>query len=67
MNNVIELTKSFYDKSSVIKAISAYKSIAIINMQETSYSYECQVITSNYDPQLVLNEFANYVLGTMNS
>lgn len=67
MNNTIELTKKFYDKKAILKAVLAYESIALIKMQETAQSYICYVVSSNYDSQLVLNEFANYVLGTMNT
>ena len=67
MNNTIRLTKAFYEKSAISKAVEAYASIASIKIEETETSYICDVMSSKYDTQLVLNEFANYVLGIMNS
>ena len=67
MNNTIELTKDFYDRIAISKAVDAYASIASIKISETEKAFICEVISSKYDTQLVLNEFANYVLGTMNS
>ena len=66
MNNSIELTKEFYDKSAIIQAIEAYKEIASIKFTENKNCYICTVESSKPSPQLVLNEFSNYVLGLMN-
>ncbi|SFQ07430.1 hypothetical protein SAMN04487928_11767 [Butyrivibrio proteoclasticus] len=66
MNNSIELTKKFYDKRAIIQSIAAYKDIASIKMSESQDYYICTVESSNHSPQLVLNEFSNYVLGLMN-
>ncbi len=63
--NKIELTKSFYDKQAIIYAINAYSSIASIRLSETDSDYICEIVSGKYDHDLVLNEFANYVLGTM--
>ena len=67
MNNTIKLTKAFYEKSAISNAVEAYASIASIKIEETETNYICEVMSSKYDAQLVLNEFANYVLGIMNS
>lgn len=66
MNNSIELTKKFYDKSYILEAINAYKGIANIKIDENQDYYICTVVSSKHSPQLVLNEFSNYVLGLMN-
>lgn len=66
MNNSIELTKKFYDKPTIIQAITAYKEIASIKFDENEDYYVCTVKSSKHSPQLVLNEFSNYVLGLMN-
>ena len=63
--NKIAFTKSFYDKHTIVKAIDAYNAIASITLTETDLDYICEIMNSEYDPQLVLNEFANYILGTM--
>ena len=66
MNNSVALTKKFYDKSSILAAIAAYKGFANIKMDENHEYYICTVVSSRPDPQLVLKEFSNYVLGLMN-
>lgn len=66
MNNLVELTKEFYDKPAITQAIAAYKDIATIILDETPKYYICTVQASKHSTQLVLNEFSNYVLGLMN-
>lgn len=62
-----KLTKSFYEKDSILEAINAYKSLASISVSEDDDYYYYKIESSIYDPQLVANEFENYVLGLMNT
>lgn len=62
-----KLTKSFYEKDSLQEAITAYKSLASISISEDDDYYYYKIESSIYDPQLVANEFENYVLGLMNT
>ncbi|MCR4635963.1 MAG: HxsD-like protein [Butyrivibrio sp.] len=66
MNNINKFTKEFYDINTIKSAIKAYSEIAQFNITEDNNYYYCDVISCKYDPVLVLNEFSNYVLGTMN-
>jgi len=61
------LTKDFYNKKALLNAVDAYKSLASISISEDSNYYYYEVKSSIYEPQLVANEFENYVLGLMNT
>ncbi|MBE5837955.1 HxsD-like protein [Butyrivibrio sp.] len=61
------LTKDFYNKNALLNAVDAYKSLASISISEDSNYYYYEVKSSIYEPQLVANEFENYVLGLMNT
>ena len=65
MNN--KLSKEFYDKNALVKAIRDYKNLASISLSEDEQYYYYEVQSSRYDVILVANEFENYVLGLMNS
>ena len=60
------LTKDFYEKKALIEAVNAYQSLASISISEDSDYYYYEITSSIYEPQLVANEFENYVLGLMN-
>lgn len=62
-----KLTKEFYEKPALAEAVNAYKSLASITISEDSDYYYYEIISSEYDSQLVANEFENYVLGLMNT
>lgn len=62
-----KLSKNFYEKDALLEAISAYKSLASISVSEDNEYYYYKIESSIYDPQLVANEFENYVLGLMNT
>ncbi|WP_294241412.1 HxsD-like protein [Pseudobutyrivibrio sp.] len=68
MNNqdFLKFTKEFYDNEALILAAKAYDEIAKIKITEDEQYFYCHVISCKYNVALVLNEFANYVLGTMN-
>lgn len=66
MNEINKFTKEFYDRKTIESAIKAYCDIAQFKIAEDNDYYYCEIITSKHDPDLVLNEFSNYVLGTMN-
>ncbi len=61
------LTKEFYEKSALVEAVSAYKSLASISISEDKDYLYYEVKSSIYEPQLIANEFENYVLGLMNT
>ena len=65
MNN--KLCKEFYEKDALLKAIQAYKSLADISVTEDDYYYYFNIKRSDYEPDLVANEFENYILGIMNT
>ncbi len=62
-----KLTKEFYEKDALQKAVSAYKNLASISFSEDNDYFYYEVESSIYDPQLVANEFENYILGLMNT
>lgn len=65
MNEINKFTKEFYTRNTIDLAIIAYYEIARFNVTEDNDYYYCDVISSKLDPDLVLKEFSNYVLGTM--
>ena len=62
-----KLTKEFYEKDALEKAINAYKNLASISISEDNDYLYYEIESSMYDPQLVANEFENYILGLMNT
>ena len=66
MNNSIKLTKSFYDKKAILVAINAFREIAQFELKEDNEYFYCLIHKSIYDNELTINEFSNYILGTMN-
>lgn len=65
MNEINKFTKEFYDRKTIELAVKAYSEIAQFKITEDNDYYYCDVLSYKYDPDLVLNEFSNYVLGTM--
>ncbi|SCY47357.1 hypothetical protein SAMN02910370_02714 [Lachnospiraceae bacterium XPB1003] len=65
MNN--KLCKEFYENDALLKAIQAYKSLADISFTEDDNYYYYNINKSDYEPDLVANEFENYILGIMNT
>lgn len=61
------LCKEFYEKDAILKAIQAYKSLADISVSEDDNYYFFKINQSDYAPELVANEFENYILGIMNT
>lgn len=62
-----KLTKEFYEKGALLKAVSAYKNLASISVSEDNGYLYYEIESSIYDPHLVANEFENYILGLMNT
>lgn len=61
------LTKEFYEKDILVEAVNAYKGLASISISEDKDYLYYEIESSIYEPQLVANEFENYVLGLMNT
>ncbi len=62
-----KLNKDFYEKEALLEAINAYKGLASISVSEDNEYYYYKIESSIYAPNLVANEFENYVLGLMNT
>ena len=61
------LCKDFYEKDALLKAVKAYKSLADISVTEDDNYYYYNINKSDYEPDLVANEFENYIVGIMNT
>ena len=62
----ITFLKEIYRYEAILSAIRDYKGIARIELVENEVYYCCSIWDSEYNENLVADEFGNYVLGLMN-
>ena len=59
---MIVFDASIYEKAAVKRACADYRELADIRMTEQNGSFRCEIRNPKGDPQLIANEFGNYVL-----
>ena len=62
----IKLHRDIYSKEAIVKAISDYKGIAKIRLQEKDSGYVLTFTLCKYGEERTVKEFENYLIGLEN-